>query len=51
MQIQRRRKTQLAHTLNGSANGFYRELWLLFKETIIEGGIKLPKKNTEYFKI
>jgi seryl-tRNA synthetase len=41
-------KTQLAHTLNGSAMALPRIMAALLENNQVEGGIKLPKKVAEY---
>jgi seryl-tRNA synthetase len=41
-------KTQLAHTLNGSAMALPRIMAALLENNQVEGGIKLPKKIAEY---
>ena len=41
-------KTQLAHTLNGSAMALPRIMAALLENNQLEGGIKLPKKVAEY---
>ncbi len=43
-------KTQLAHTLNGSAMALPRIMAALLENNQVEGGIKLPKKVAEYAK-